>query len=200
MKTADQIYSKLDPRTPISSAPFIITNSGSYYLTTNLTVNVNYAATAIQIAANNVTLDLNGFALTSTVNPAGGAGIYLGAAVAVTNITIVNGIISGSVTNNGSSFGGAGFGYGIFGWSPVGYSVRVKDVTISGCRYDGILLVESTVESCTVKTVGDTGIFATSVINSTALNCGNIAINATIANGCYTAAGANNITYKYNMP
>ena len=57
MKTLDQI----NPRTPISTAPFTITNSGSYYLTTNLS---GIAGTnGITVFANDVTIDLNGFAL-----------------------------------------------------------------------------------------------------------------------------------------
>jgi hypothetical protein len=50
-----------DPRTPISSLPYKITAPGSYYLTANLTATGNGAG--ITISANNVTLDLNGFAL-----------------------------------------------------------------------------------------------------------------------------------------
>src|SRR5438034_6089887 len=59
---------QIEPRTPISSAPYIITNSGSYYLTTNL-----YAASGdgITISANNVTVDLNGFALTGNSSSSG---------------------------------------------------------------------------------------------------------------------------------
>ena len=61
MKTLDQI----EPRTPISSLPFTISQSGSYYLTRNLQFT---AATgpAILINANYVTLDLMGFTLSST--------------------------------------------------------------------------------------------------------------------------------------
>jgi len=198
MKTLNQI----EPRAPVSSAPFTITQSGSYYLTTNLIVN---AGDCIGINANNVTLDLNGFTVASAENPAGaGAAIYVGQSVAVTNIIIVNGFISGGVTNNSGTFSGSGFGYGIYAYSPGGYNVRVKDVTISGCRYEGIYIGtgpgSSMVQSCAVNTVGDTGILAQSVLNSTALNCGNIAINATVANGCYTAGGTNSVTYKFNMP
>src|SRR6266853_1113243 len=54
MKTLQQIQ----PRTPISSVPVIILNSGSYYLTDNLEV---IYGDAIFISANNVTVDLNGF-------------------------------------------------------------------------------------------------------------------------------------------
>src|SRR6266436_4671626 len=53
MKTLQQI----EPRTPISSVPVSILNSGSYYLTDNLEVSYG---DAIFISANNVTVDLNG--------------------------------------------------------------------------------------------------------------------------------------------
>src|ERR1051325_5982475 len=54
---------QIEPRTPISSLPFSITQPGSYYLSGNLT-----GTTGITIAASGVTLDLNGFELV------GGAG------------------------------------------------------------------------------------------------------------------------------
>src|SRR6267378_5566906 len=57
MKTLTQI----EPRTPISSLPYTITNAGSYYLTTNLTG--ASGSNGVTIASGNVTLDLNGFAL-----------------------------------------------------------------------------------------------------------------------------------------
>src|SRR5215469_3859729 len=70
MKTLSQI----EPRTPISSAPFTITNPGSYYLTTNVTVG---GGDAIIIAARGVTLDLKGFTISSTAPNATGTGILL---------------------------------------------------------------------------------------------------------------------------
>src|SRR6266568_6580756 len=82
MKTLDQI----EARTPISSAPFTITDSGSYYLTTNVTVS---SGDAITIAADNVTLDLNGFTISSTRPTAlTDSAILLGS---VMNIAIYNG-------------------------------------------------------------------------------------------------------------
>ena len=52
MKTLDQ----LEPRVPISSLPYDITTSGSYYVTTNL---VGTAGTnGITIVTDNVTIDL----------------------------------------------------------------------------------------------------------------------------------------------
>src|SRR5215813_10463462 len=58
MKTLGQI----EPRTPISSLPYFITNSGSYYVTTNLSLDME--SHGIAISADNVTLDLGGFTLT----------------------------------------------------------------------------------------------------------------------------------------
>src|ERR1043165_9796506 len=58
MKTLDQI----EPRAPISSLPYTIASSGSYYLTTNLTA--LSAVDGIVINADNVTLDLSGFTMT----------------------------------------------------------------------------------------------------------------------------------------
>ena len=82
MKTLQQI----EPRTPISSLPFAISNSGSYYLTTNLSGAAG--ADGITIAVSGVTLDLGGFVLA-------GAGTNNGVNVAGnrTNLVVRNGAI-----------------------------------------------------------------------------------------------------------
>jgi hypothetical protein len=84
-----------DPRTPISSLPYKITAPGSYYLTTNLTATGSGAG--ITISADNVTLDLNGFAIIG-----GGSGSVSGINVpaAQKNILIRNGTVRGW-TNGG---------------------------------------------------------------------------------------------------
>jgi parallel beta-helix repeat protein len=100
MKTADQI----EPRTIVNAANtpgdannlFIISKPGSYYLTTNL-FGVS-GMNGIQITANNVTLDLNGFALQGLdlgyFNESSGIhGISI--PNAQTNITLRNSSISG---------------------------------------------------------------------------------------------------------
>ena len=101
MKSLDQIYNQIgtvqDPRTIVNAAntpgdsgnSFIISQPGSYYLTTNL-VGVS-GKSGIKIAANNVTLDLNGFALQ------GVSGIVYGIYIpgAQTNVTVRNGTVSG---------------------------------------------------------------------------------------------------------
>jgi hypothetical protein len=51
---------QVEPRTPISSLPFTITQPGSYFLTKNLT---SSSGDGITVQADNVTIDLNGFTL-----------------------------------------------------------------------------------------------------------------------------------------
>jgi hypothetical protein len=84
-----------DPRTPISSLPYHITMQGSYYLTANLTA--TGSGGGITISADNVTLDLNGFALVG-----GGSGQVAGINVPDVhkNIQIRNGTVRGW-TNGG---------------------------------------------------------------------------------------------------
>jgi hypothetical protein len=96
--------SQIEPRTPVDathtgsggSAEFLITQSGSYYLTTNI-VGVS-GQHGINISANNVTLDLNGFSLLGVSGADDGIYIHGG----YSNITVRNGTISGW---------GAGSGY-----------------------------------------------------------------------------------------
>lgn len=86
MKTLQQV----EPRTPISSAPFTITQSGSYYLTTNLTSTGH----GVIIAASGVTLDLMGFTITGD-RGATDYGVFLDGATssAIRNIVVRNGIV-----------------------------------------------------------------------------------------------------------
>jgi len=170
MKTLDQI----EARTPISSAPFTISVPGSYYLTTNLTVS---AGDAITIATNGVSLDLNGFTITSTAPSATGYGILIN--TGLRNLTIMNGFIQGGVTNNGGVYTGSGFGSGIYG-NP--QNTRVSSVSVSGCLNYGIDLGvgNSTVaESCTVSAIGFYGIVASGIKASVAMDC---AFNAIFGN------------------
>jgi hypothetical protein len=81
-----------EPRVPISSLPFTITQPGSYFLTRDLV----YAGGGggITIQANDVTLDLNGFRLAGTTS--GSSGITEGASSpSRTGWTIRNGTIEG---------------------------------------------------------------------------------------------------------
>ena len=182
MKTLDQI----EARTPISVAPFTISQSGSYYLTRNLNVT---NGDAITIAANGVTLDLNGFIISSTANPAGGTGVLLGSAVK--NVTILNGHIAGGViatfAGNAATYAGPGFMNGIFYTGTAPANVRVSGVSVSGCLSHGInLATNSTViESCTTHTTGSIGLTATTVGRSSAYLCGLSGINAANASDSF---------------
>jgi len=180
MKSLDQI----EPRTPISSAPCTISAPGSYYLTANLHVN---GGDAIDITASGVTLDLNGFTLSSSEATPAGTGINL--AGANTDITILNGHIQGGVTYGiGGVYGGAGFRNGIGFSYTIPANVRVSGVSVSGCAAYGIKLNISNstvVDSCTVQNIGVWGIQAGSISHSVAELCGDTAIFAATADSCY---------------
>jgi len=90
MKTLDQI----EPRTPISSAGYIINDSGSYYLTTNLTATTGQHG--IQVSASHVTIDLNGFTI---IGPGSSSesGIYQSSSYNA--LTILNGKVTDFLGN-----------------------------------------------------------------------------------------------------
>ena len=93
MKTLDQV----EPRTPVDAVHtpgaslfmFYINQPGSYYLTTNI-VGLS-GMDGIGISANNVMLDLNGFALIGGSGTEEGIHIYS----ACTNVAVRNGNVSG---------------------------------------------------------------------------------------------------------
>lgn len=161
---------QMEPRTPISTVPFTISVPGSYYLTTNVTVS---SGDAITIATNNVTLDLNGFTISSTAASATGYGIRVNDGLR--DLAILNGFIKGGVTNNAGTFNGPGFAYGIFYPITAPSNTRIVGVSVSGCLTYGIHLgqdASTVVESCTVRTVGTYGILASVIKSSTAVECG----------------------------
>jgi len=210
MKSLDQI----EARTPISSAPYVITKPGSYFLTTNLNVT---AGDAIDINASGVTLDLNGFTIASTAPGAAGTAIQLESGM--NDLTIFNGHIRGGVTNNAGIFGGNGFLNGIYfsAYSPFGgfcSNVCVRGVSVYGCLSAGILITSagnynnaSVIEGCTVQNVGGFGLEAGVVSRCMAYGCGNTAIGAGTAadsigesisgDGLYALTAANCYGYGY---
>src|ERR1039458_9306742 len=94
---------------------------------------------AIDITTNDVTLDLNGFTISSTETTPTGFGIKLSRSDGNNDITIFNGHIKGGVTNNAGVYSGPGFASGIDHVSPP-LNVRVTGVSVSGCSYYGIYL------------------------------------------------------------
>jgi hypothetical protein len=182
MKTLQQI----EPRTPISSVPVSILNSGSYYLTDNLDVSFG---DAIFISANNVTIDLNGFTIRCFDSTNGSVGIRIDTSpfVEFHDITILNGHLAGYLFfYSGGVYSGNGFGYGIYSAGNP-RNVRVSNVTVSGCLYDGVNvgLANTAVESCAVSIVGGNGIYANTVSRCTAYQCGQFGIYAYAASECY---------------
>jgi len=174
MKTLDQ----LEPRTPISSLPVTISNSGSYYLTGNFVVG---GGPTILIATDNVTLDFKGFTITSTNSPAGGFGIQVSGARR--NIAILNGNLNGGGTNIGGSYTGPGFLIGID--AAGSQSIRVSGMNVSGCQSRGINLgpdYSTVVAQCTVRTVGNEGITAGTVSDSIVTDSNGSGITAKTAN------------------
>src|SRR5436305_2035874 len=131
MKSLDQI----EARAAISTAPITISAPGSYYLTRNLTVS---SGDALTIACSNVTLELNGFTISSTANPAAGTAVLINSGLH--NIAISNGMIESDVTETGGKFSGSGFASGVSASiaGGVAVAVRVSHVTVYGCLLDGI--------------------------------------------------------------
>jgi hypothetical protein len=191
---------QVEPRTPISSAPYTVSTPGSYYLTTNLNVTVG---DAMDITASGVTLDLNGFTVSSTDPGNTGTGIMLAGGNA--DITILNGHVRGGVIYSGGGYIGSGFGNGIF-WtgSNIPFNIRISGVWVSGCLLEGInmgILRSTVVESCTVQNVGGDGIVAASVSHSVVYQSGYYGIYADSASGCYsqtTGTGSGLFAYTAN--
>jgi hypothetical protein len=153
MKTLYQV----EPRIPIASLPFSITESGSYYFTGNLTF---AAATghAIQVNASDVTIDLMGFTLASE-SAVTGSGIQLGSGIR--NVTVRNGTIRGTslvgaqetspgvldwiIGATGGFTNGVGFAENLV----VPQSGHLQDLSVRGCREFGFLVpADSIVERC----------------------------------------------------
>jgi len=139
---AMKALSQVEPRTPVdnvntpgdSVSEFNLSQTGSYYLTTNIVgVGAKYG---IRISASNVTLDLNGFALLGATNSY--SGIYIGS-TSLTNIIVRNGAIS--AWNNG--------GYdGIFS---VGQDITFEHLTFSGNFEAAHVLGNTTIRDCTIN-------------------------------------------------
>jgi parallel beta-helix repeat protein len=88
MKTLNQV----EPRTPISSLPYTITNSGSYYVTASLTTTGH----GVVIETSGVTLDLMGFTISGD-RGSSDYGVFLDGA---TNSTIQNVVVRNGIVRN----------------------------------------------------------------------------------------------------
>jgi parallel beta-helix repeat protein len=175
---------QIEPRTPIAANTtpgdandlYVISQPGSYYLTTNIVTTTTYAGTGIEILANNVTLDLNGFSVSCTSTNYDTYGIYI--PNDQTNITVRNGNLNG-------------WNYGVFGYT--GYSVNLvfEKLNVSDCNKGsavysvGIGLNSAAViRDCTVEN------------DETGINCNaDVAPNSSLITDCT----ANNNIYGINF-
>ena len=165
---------QIEPRTPISSLPFNISTSGSYYLTTNLTGTAGSDGIFFGTGLTGVTVDLNGFALVGLSNSL----IGFNAVGACTNIVVMNGTVRNWATGFAMSTAvgcryervrildnrGAGLNTGDYcvvqdcavtangaAGLVAGVSCRVADCVVRGNATNGINLGSfSVVERCTV--------------------------------------------------
>jgi hypothetical protein len=182
MKTLSQI----EPRTLISSLPVTITNGGSYYLSNNLR-GVS-GGSGITIATNNVSIDLNGFALIGV--PGSLKGIVTSSTL--NNVAVRNGAISdwgggldaytaGPVRNgiieNLTISSNAGYGMIISG------NFLIRGCLSQSNTLDGISCYYSTVSDCVVK---DNGGYGFTAYNCHLSHC--VALN-NLASGIYASLG-----------
>jgi parallel beta-helix repeat protein len=164
MKSLDQV----EPRTIVNAvntpgdslALFKITNSGSYYLTGN--VNGVSSKSGIFISADNVTLDLNGFAIVGVSGAGTGIYVFPGHAnICIRNGAVANWPSSGvsAATTSNSRFEGlriSGNGFkGLF----AGENCLVSDCAARGNIDDGMTIGQgSTVRGCVASANGGVGI------------------------------------------
>lgn len=88
MKTLDQV----EPRIPISDVPYTVSASGSYYLTADLQLS-DPNGTAINVEANNISIDLMGYSL---IGPGKATGTNYGILMhGRNNVEVCNGTVRG---------------------------------------------------------------------------------------------------------
>lgn len=192
MKPLDQV----EPRIPITSVPYTISTSGSYYLTQNLTASV----TAIIINADDVTLDLGGFTLTG---PGSSYGILMNGRsnVEIRNGTIRNftyGIFENSTSSkNHRVYNIRALSNSLRGISLGGNNCQIRDCTVSDITVStpssfiyGIYLgVGGLVDNCSIMNVGNNAV-ATSYVYGILANNGNKVSNNLIHDNGSSVAGA----------
>ncbi len=171
-------------RTPISSLPFDISTSGSYYLTGNQTSTGN----GINVSADNVTMDFNGFKITGPGKTSGvGIGINM---VGRTNVEIKNGTVT--------QFGYAGIQEYSGSLPGTGKRHRILNMRVTDNGGDGLYLAGSNfyISGNTVSGNGTAGIFAA---GTGSIIIGNtVADNADNGLGVTTGCAVKNNTAYHN--
>ncbi len=154
MKSLDQ----LESRVAITNLPFVITESGSYYLTASLTGGAG--ANGITVEADDVTIDLNGFTLKGTASTH--HGIYQDAAY--NGLTVRNGKVQRWSNSGGDLYGEYG---GIFA---LGSGNLIEAVQATGNNNVGIRCGEDArIVNCTARASNQRGFVA--LPNSVLVGC-----------------------------
>ena len=172
MKSLDQV----EARTPLVEGAagvtidpitggITISESGSFFLAGNLSVT---KGNGITINADNVSLDLNGFAISSAATPAAGDGIFS----SNSHLTISKGRIIGDYSI--SEMDGSGFQNGIN--ATAGNGIAISRISVSKCSGNGIRLSTgsdriTTTEACQVDSMGGDGIHANTVKDCLVTKC-----------------------------
>lgn len=173
MKPLDQV----EPRTPITSVPYTISASGSYYLAKNLTSTGH----GILIYADDVTIDLCGFTLTG---PGAGSnyGVYMSGR---RDVEIRNGAIRS-------------FTYGISDSASNGKNHRVIGVRLTACLSQGIYfsgtnhVVRDCIVTDTTNTTAGGTFYGIYILNGMITDCmvtgtGNSAVTGSTVYGIATS-------------
>ena len=185
MKTLTEV----EPRVPVQSLPgsataiHVISEPGSYYLTGNITGVTG--KNGIEIAADNISIDLNGFSLL------GSAGVVSAIAVLEPHhsLTVKNGSIAwqGVAIGGGATDPDSSLITDLIVQSPNGGGVNVgKNSTVARCSiiaFGGGLVVGegSIVQDCTITAIGSVGINAgqnVRILDCLINKCGNDGIRA----------------------
>ena len=176
---------QVEPRTPISSLPYIISTPGSYFLTRSLSASTG---SGITISANDVTIDLMGFTLAGTsltttdgiVSSGGLRSItikngnvndWAGNGINLVSATLI-GIDGVNLTQNGTTGMDVGANARVTNCSVVTYNPGVVAIRVGGSSVvsdcstqgygTGIATSEnSTVKDCSVTSATATGIYVT---------------------------------------
>ncbi len=193
MKSLDQI----EARTPIgkvggSTELIAISQPGSYVLLGNVTV---ATGDAIDINAGNVTLDLNGFMLSSFEKTPSGTAIDISGHI--DNVTVRNGHIRGGAQLGSDTTGyiltnAPGFEVGLRTDTDA-TNITVENLKVSGV-YAGILARvdgASTVRHCSVTNCA-TGITGGLVADCIVRNCVGTGIYSTTATDCHVTSYSKN--------
>ncbi len=170
-----------------ATAKFVITQPGSYYVTGNIDVSALLNTSAIRIAANDVTVDLNGFVIKGTPSNTQPLILVVGSGVGTNkgNVTIRN----GTVRDGGSD--------GINSLTNAAETIRLYDIVSRNNLGSGFQLTSrSFVQNCVAQNNNNMGFNATSASNCSFINCtadansnnGIAGGNGTILRNCLSTA------------